>query len=174
MTDKRLSLWEISAELKPLEDALDLAGGDMDSLAPELVERVTELLTASQAKVDAYGHYAKSIEATINAIKDEINRLYDRQKVFENRLKRLKNAADRAMVARGIAKIEGELHTISRIKNGGRPSIVLKVQPEDLPKEYQRLEIVADMELIRQDIQINPELGDCVEVQDTGYSVRIR
>jgi hypothetical protein len=170
--DKKLSLYEISSELKPLEDALELSGGDTEELTPELVDRVTELLTASQAKVDAYGHYAKSIGATIEAIMAEIQRLQERKSIFMNKLKRLKDAADRAMVARGITKIEGELHTISRVKNGGRPSITLKVAPEHLPTKYQEVSLVANMEKIRENVN-DPELLGLLEVQDTGYSVRI-
>lgn len=173
--NKSLSLYEISNELKPLEDALEQVFGDPDALAPELIERVTELLTASQAKADAYGYYAKSIEATISAIRDEQERLSERRRMFENRLRRLKDAADRAMVARGITKIEGELHTISRVKNGGKRAMRLLVEPTELPGIYQVPIIEANAIRLRNDAEAgDQEALKYVEFDEPGYSVRIK
>lgn len=175
MTEKSLSLYALSAELKPLEDALEAAGGDMGVLSPELVERVTELLTASQEKIDNYGRYAKHLEATAEAIDDEIKRLQERKGVFQNRLKRLKMAADEAMKVRGIAKVEGILTTISRQRNGGKPPMKILVEPERLPMKYRLIKVEANTEKLREDAMSGDEEAlQYVEIQETGYSVRIR
>lgn len=173
--DKSMSLYALSAELKPLEDALEAAGGDTGGMTPEVVDRVTELLTATQEKVDAYGRYAKHLEAMAKAVDDEIRRLEERKQTFQNRLKRLKQAADSAMAVRGIAKVEGVLTTIIRQKNGGKPAMRILVEAHQLPEKYRLIEIIPNAEKIREDaLAGDPDAQRLVEFSEVGYSVRIR
>jgi hypothetical protein len=175
VTEKSMSLYQLSAELKPLEDALEAAGGDTGAMTPEVVDRVTELLTATQEKADAYGRYAKHLEAMMEALDIEIDRLIDRRQAFANRLKRLKQAADQAMAMRGITKIEGVMTTINRQRNGGKPGMALKADISQLPEKYKVTREFINMEKLRADA----EAGDAeallyAEIKEVGYSVHIR
>jgi len=170
-----MSLYALSAELKPLEDALEAAGGDTGAMTPEVVDRVTELLTSTQEKADSYGRYAKYLESMMGAIDIEIDRLIERRRVFSNRLKRIKQAADNAMAMRGIAKIEGVLTTITRQKNGGKPAMILKAGIDQLPAKYKKTKEFIDTEKLRAEAETgDPEAMLYAEIKEVGYSVHIR
>jgi hypothetical protein len=168
------SFFEISTELRPLEDALEAAGGEVDG-NEGIVERVTDLLTATQQKVDAYGFFAKGLEMKIKALKAYEDEIAQQRQVFENKLRRLKDAAKSAMEVRGIVKVEGEIHTISLQKNGGKPPLNLKVDEDKLPKVYIRWEPMVDKDAIRADlIAGNPAAQAIAELGEVGSSIRIR
>lgn len=167
------SFYALSAELVPLERALEAQGGVADDL--QLVERVTELLGKVQEKVDRYGEFAEDLQLAIDAMKAKEERLYERRKVFENKLERLKKAAKDSMELRGIAKVEGLEYTISVQKNGGRPAVKLKAPVDKIPLQYIVNIPKADTEAIRADlIAGKPEALAIAELVEPGTSVRIR
>jgi hypothetical protein len=111
----------------------------------------------------------------IKALKAYEDEIAQQRQVFENKLRRLKDAAKSAMEVRGIVKVEGEIHTISLQKNGGKPPLNLKVDEDKLPKVYIRWEPMVDKDAIRADlIAGNPAAQAIAELGEVGSSIRIR
>lgn len=171
-----LSLYEITAELVPLEQALEAVGGDVEQVEGALVERVTDLLGQVQAKVDAYGQYYKALEAMAAAHKMEESRLAERRAVIENKMKRLKDAAKKSLELRSIKKVEGLTFTIAVQSNGGKaPLKILVKDARELPTIYQKIKVEPDEEAIRAGIEAkDPQLVGKAELLPVGAHVRIR
>jgi hypothetical protein len=175
MTSKSLSLYELSAETLPLEAALEAAGGEETEDNKALVQRLEELQLLTQAKVDHYGYFYKSLEAMAKAIKDEEARLSDRRKAIENKMQRLRDAAKEAMEARGVVKIEGKSFTVSIQKNGGLRPMTLRVAEERIPDKWFRVRRELDLRNLRADLERgDPDAAKVAEFEEPGTSVRIR
>lgn len=174
-TEQRsLSLYEISAELAPLEAALRDTGGEVTG-DDALVERVTELLDRVRDKVDGFGMYYTSLKALVNGLAAEEDRLRARRAALEWDMKRLKEAAKRSMEMRGIQKVEGKLFSISVQKNGGKPPVRLMVPVEQLPARFTTVKVAPDLERIREAlIEGDPKAAEIAKIGETETSVRIR
>jgi len=172
---KSLSLYSISEELAPLEDALEDAGGEVTDGNKALIQRLEELQLLTQSKVDAYGGYYKSLEALSNGIKDEEARLAERRKAVENKMKRLKDAAKQSMELRGIVKIEGKAFTVSLQKNGGKPPMVLRVAEDRVPEKWFRVKRELARDMIKDAILRGDEEAKSIGfLLEPEMSVRIR
>lgn len=170
---KSESLYEMSAELMPLERALEAVGGDVTDNT-ELMERVTELLDKTQDKIDAYGRFYTNLSSRAKDIKAEEERLAERRKTIENKMGRLKDTAKVSMEMRNIVKIEGKLFTIAVQKNGGKQAVELLVPVDKLPERYQKVEVRADMEKIMQAVEVgNTEAKALVKILPRGTHVKI-
>lgn len=170
------SLYALTEELVPLEQALESTGGEITEDNNALVERVTDLLDKVGAKVDAYGSYYRSLESLALAIAEEEKRLKDRRQAVENKMKRLKEAAKTSMEMRDITKIQGKLFTISIQKNGGKvPMELLVSDPDKLPPKFTKMSTSADLEAIRKGLEAkDPDAESVAKFGDVGSSVRIR
>lgn len=179
---KGLSLYELTAELVPLEQALEATGGDVTG-QDALVERVTELLDKVASKVDGYIKFYQNLlaraalfKAQEDIFKAEVARLAGLRKALENKAERLKEAAKTSMEARSIVKLEGSLGSIAVQPNGGQPAIkVLVKDPKDLPAIYRKVTVEADLDEIRKGLDAkDPQLVGKAELLPVGTHVRIR
>lgn len=176
MTENKQNLVDVAREEAEIESLLNDAGGDLEALPQEKIERLGELMSKSTQKVDAYARFIREWEIKIEGIQNEINRLQDRKRVFENKIKARLRFAEQAMLIRKTDKLEGTLHDIVRQKNGGCPSVKLKpwVIPKDLPARF-LADPEPDMEAIREAaLNGDEEANKFVEVKETGWSVRIK
>lgn len=174
MTMENKSLYQISVELEPLEKALESLGGEIDG-NEELVKLVEGLILKEQQKVDQYGRYALFLKNSIELIKAETKRLKERETVFANKLKRLKDAAKSAMEVRDIKKIAGTLFSLTVCKNGGETPIeVVEEDIERWPTKYVKREASFDMTALRDGLENNdPEAMKIARFIDPGTHIKI-
>lgn len=169
------SLYAISSELKPLEEALEAVGGEETEDNKALVARVESLQLMTQAKVDMYGAYYRNLTALAKAVDDEAKRLLARRDAILAKVHRLKSAAKESMAIRNIVKVEGTKFTISLEKDGGLPPVILKVPAESLPDKFVKVIKEADIAVIRKALQSgSQEAQEIAELGERGEHVRIR
>lgn len=105
-----LTLFNLSAEMQAIEDALYENGGE---LTPELEEALTFTQEALTRKVDDYGAIIMKFQAVAEACKAEIDRVNAIKKTAENSVKNIKDRLVWTMEQFGAAKLEGATHKFS-------------------------------------------------------------
>lgn len=114
----------------------------LDMLEDEEVDEQTILDTLEgveyeiEEKADGYAKIIKSLEADIEGIQKENNRLSSRKRTYENRIKWLKQNLENCMKLTGKKKFTTDLFSFNIQKNGGKRKLTIDVDVENLPKEY--------------------------------------
>lgn len=175
---RRLSLYEITEELAALDELLEETEGEV---TPEIEAWMEEFGPMLMRKVDSIGRYCTSLTAAAAACKAEEARLAKRREVLEEKVAGLRRLLEMAMSRRGASRLEGQVFTARRQKNGGRPALAVAVRPEELPHWLTRTvpaTVTADNEAIREAIKAieaaggeDPDSTLCVSVQEDGARV---
>ena len=121
-------------------------------------------------KADNYAKIIKELEAKQKARKEEAKRLTDSAKVFENRVKALKNNLFNAMKETGKTKFATNLFSFNIAKNGGKQALTID---GDVPEEYTKTIIENDTDKIRQALE-NGENLPFAHLEPRGESLRIK
>lgn len=121
-------------------------------------------------KADAYAKIIKELEAKQKAGKEEAKRLSERSKMFDIRIKRLKQNLLETMKTVGKTKFATDLFSFNIVGNGGRQALTID---GDVPEEYTRSVIEADTEKIRQALESGEELS-FAHLEPRGESLRIK
>lgn len=108
------TLFELTAEMKAIEDALWENGGE---LTPELEDAMNDNGPALVAKVDGYGALIRKFKASSAALAAEIKRLQAMKKTMDNGEKRLKERLEYNMRANDVQVLEGNMTRVSFKKN---------------------------------------------------------
>lgn len=161
-----VKLYEISERYRNIQELLD---------NPELPDEDIRMALDSigeefNTKAENVAKVISSMLADAEGIKKEIERLQERKKVVENRVKGLKNYIYEQMQATGKKKIKGTLFTLAIQKNAPSVNVVDEnVIPEQykVPQPY-KLDKKAILADLKQDVKI-----DGVEIKQ-GTSLRIR
>lgn len=162
----QLSLYEITNAFPALMENEEITEEDKDKIKSEL----TVLL---QKKSQNIIGYTKNIELTIDAMKEEEDRIASNRKVLENKLTRFKQYVKECMEQNGIAKITTELGTLSIAKS---PASVEIVNEEEVPKEFKQ-EIVTvkiDKTKIKNNFKETGEIPAGVNIVTTKTNLRIK
>lgn len=123
-----------------------------------------------EEKADGYAKIIKELEAKQKARKEEAKRLTDGAKVFENRVKALKNNLFNAMKETGKTKFATNLFSFNIAKNGGKQALTID---GDVPEEYTKTIIENDTDKIRQALE-NGENLPFAHLEPRGESLRIK
>ncbi len=128
-------LYELTEQLKGLQD--------LSEEIPEeaLADTLEALEGAFEEKAVNICHVLANGDADIAAIKAEVDRLNGKLKAINASKERLKDYLRHNMEATGINKISHPLFTISLRKP---QPIVLVVNEEAVPEEYQRVTVAVD------------------------------
>ena len=113
ITMETRSLFQLSADMSAIEDALWENGGE---LTPELEQALTETEQSLAVKTDGYNSLIRKFASQADVIDAEIKRLTALKKTCQNAEKRLKNHICETMGMFGIDKLEGQYCKISRAK----------------------------------------------------------
>lgn len=111
--ENNLTLYNLSAEMAEIENALIENGGE---LTPELEEKLTCTQDALIKKADSYGVIIEKFTAAIANCKTEIDRINAIKKVADNSLKSIKQYLADTMNTFGMKSLEGNLHKFSLTK----------------------------------------------------------
>lgn len=121
-------------------------------------------------KADGYAKIIKELESKQNARKEEAKRLTESAKVFENRVKALKNNLSTSMKAIGKTKFATDLFNFNIVKNGGKQALTID---GEVPKEYTKTIVENDTDKIRQALE-NGEILPFAHLEPRGESLRIK
>lgn len=169
-TLERRTLFEISAELRGIEEALEMAEGEM---TPELEAWFSEITDDRDTKVNNYCWLISELTDHAKFLREEAARFSEWAKVNENKATRLKDRLLEFFQAHGIQKLVTP-HFKPRIQaNGGVAPLLLSVQPEELPEEFQKVVVTANQDEIRRVLSSGTEL-EFARLGERGFHLRIR
>lgn len=114
-----------------------------------VIDTLDSIESALEDKADCIASMMNGLQNDIDGLKKEIDRLQERKKTLENSKNRLKCYIEAAMRATGKTKFKTMLFTYGLRKSGSR-SLVLDVQPDELPPSLQKITIEADNSAIRE------------------------
>lgn len=161
-----LSLYEITNAFPILMENEEMTEEDKDKVKEELT------LLLQQKSQNIIG-YARNIELTIEAMKNEEKRISEKRKMLENRVIKFKEYVKECMEKNGITKIETGLGNLTIAKN---PISVEVVNEEEIPSEY-KTEIVAvkvDKTKIKNNFKETGEIPNGVNIVTNNTSLRIK
>lgn len=117
MENNKLTLFQLSAEMVELENALTENGGE---LTPELEEAWTETEQGLVEKTDGYHAVIGRCEMYSDAIAGEIKRLQALKKTYDNTAKRIKEHMLSTMQMFGLKQLVGKYCKVTRAKTRTR------------------------------------------------------
>lgn len=124
-------------------------------------------------KTDGIIAVTKKVEALIEAIKQEENRLKENRKGYERKLESFKEYVKNCMTEMQIQKVETPLGEIKIAKN---PMSVEILDEEKIPQEFikQKIETSIDKKGLIEHFKSTGELVDGVKFHDYYFSLRIK
>lgn len=161
-----LSLYEITNAFPALMENEEITEEDKIKIEEEL----TILL---QQKSQNIIGYTKNIELTINAMKEEEDRISNNRKTLENKLIRFKQYVKDCMENNGITKIETGLGTLSIAKS---PISVEVVNEDAVPSEFKQEVITTkiDKTKIKNNFKETGEIPQGINIITTNTNLRIK
>ena len=163
---ENLSLYQITNAFPALMESEEITPEDKAKIEEEL----TMLL---QQKSQNIIGYTKNIELTINAMKEEEDRIASNRKTLENKLARFKQYVKECMENNGITKIETGLGTLSIAKS---PVSVEIVNEEAIPSDFKQeiVTVKVDKTKIKENFKETGEIPDGVNIITTNTNLRIK
>ncbi|MBQ5658757.1 MAG: siphovirus Gp157 family protein [Peptococcaceae bacterium] len=113
-----------------------------------ILDTLESIETVMEDKCDSIAMVMNELQGDIDKIDKEIKRLQARKKTLENNHDRLKRYIEIAMRAAGKAKFKTNLFNFS-IRKAGARSLVLTVEPDQLPEEFRVVTVSADKTAIK-------------------------
>ncbi len=172
-------LWELSDEIQTLESAIALIQED-ENLSDEereikLEETFNQWLETGENfkdKAEQVAAYIRHQEALAEARKNEAKRIQNLAKQAENSAARLRKYLVAQMIRSDIKKVEGVTVKIGLRKK--QPSVLINVEPEELPEEYVKVTHKPDLTKIRALLKSDAEIDWATLSESHEFSVTIR
>ena len=158
---------EIKAIVADIVEA-DIAGDEDEVQA--LIEELDTLYDAKESKRQGYVHVIKNSLASAENHKGVAEDFEARAKAHTNLAKKLKNRLLFDMQENDEQAAPAGDFKIARQRNS-QPSVVLSIQAEDLPAEFQKVTVDADKDALKFAINAG-EVIDGVDLE-TGEHIRI-
>ncbi len=161
-----LSLYEITSGFPALMENEEISEEDKKKIEDELV------VLLQQKSQNIIG-YTKNIELTINAMKEEENRIANNRKALENKLSKFKDYVKKCMENNGITKIDTGLGTLSIAKS---PASVEIINEEAIPEEFKQeiVTVKVDKTKIKNNFKETGEIPAGVNIITTNTNLRIK
>lgn len=163
-------LYEITGDLLTLQDMLE------DSVEDEVLKDTLEAVQGEyEIKLESYCKVIRNLEADIDALKAEADRLNTKRAVLNANVERLKKAMYDSMKATNTPKIKGQLFTVAIQKNGGKIPVIVSPNA-DTSKLDDALVIYTekpDLDAIREYLSAGGKL-DGFTLGERGESLRIK
>ena len=165
-------LYEITGDLITLQELLD------DSVEDEVLKDTLEAVQGEyEVKLEACCKVIRNLEADIDALKAEADRLNTKRAVLNANIERLKKAMFDSMKATNTPKVKGTLFTVAIQKNGGVAPIKYDKDNKDitanLPDELVIISEKPDLERIRECLE-NGVKVEGFSLGERGESLRIK
>ncbi len=157
-----IRLWELSEEIKELENAIATLVEDETLSEEEREDRLQEMFArwlktgeSFKQKAEQVARYIRHTEAVATARKAEARRIRDLATQAENQAARLRKYLTNQMILSGVDRIEGVSTKISLRKK--QPIVLLNIPAEELPPEYVRVTHKPDLTKIRAALKTDTE-----------------
>lgn len=134
-------LYELADEYDVIQAAIEENGGE---LTPELEAALDANAEDSSAKLDSIGKMIKNLEGFEEMAKQEMVAQRDKYRSRGNAAHRLKEYAKAAMKRMGIERHIGRVNL--SVCGNSQPSIVFGGDPAKLPKEFQRIDVIVELD----------------------------
>ena len=164
-----MNLYELSMAYEQLDELFD--SGEIDEQT--YIDMLESMEYDLEDKLENVAKIIRNEEAKQQACKAEVDTLRTKQASSKNKVERLKSFAMYAMKKAGYKKVQAGAFTVSYQKNGGKRPLILDVQPEDLPKEFQKIIIDSDNDKIREFLE-NGGASELFHLAPQGESLRIK
>ncbi len=163
---QNLSLYDIVGAFPKLIDQEEMSEEDKKEVEKEL----TELL---QQKSQNLIGYARNMELTIEAMKNEEKRISEKRRIAENKYTKFKECTKECMEQGEFTKIETPIGTLSIAKN---PISVEIYDEAQIPDEYKTkvVEIKVDKTAIKKALKETGEIIPGTKIIDNKTSLRIK
>ena len=161
-----LSLYEITSSFPSLMENEEISEQDKKKIKDELI------VLLQQKSQNIIG-YTKNIELTINAMKEEENRIANNRKTLEIKLIKFKEYVKECMENNGITKIETELGTLSIAKS---PLSVEIINENEVPNEFKEevVTVKIDKTKIKNNFKETGEIPAGINIITTNTNLRIK
>lgn len=161
-----LSLYEITNAFPALLESEEITEEDKNKIKAEL----TMLLQQKSQNVIGY---VRNNELTIEAMKEEEDRIASNRKTLENKLTRFKQYVKECMENNGITKITTGLGTLSIAKS---PASVEIINEDAIPSEFKQeiITVKVDKTKIKNNFKETGEIPEGVNIITTNTSLRIK
>lgn len=126
------NIYELTGQFLQLLDMLEDEEVDEQVIMDTLESVDYEI----EDNADGYAKIIKALEADVDGIQKENDRLTSRKKTYENRIKWLKQNLEMCMRATGKKKFTTDLFSFNIQKNGGKRKLTIDVDVENIPEEY--------------------------------------
>lgn len=173
-----LKLWELKKELMDLDNQIDslmaeegLSEDEKENALNKLLEKFLASEQSFNKKATDIASYIQYLEVLNVGRKAKIKELQQSVKSSESVANGLRKYLTIQMQLLNKSKIEGEEVVIRTRQNPLR--LVLTCEDEDLPKEFQRIEITPDKRAIRKYLETNQDC-EFAELVDGGKTIIIK
>lgn len=171
-------LWEINEEIQELANYIGII--EDSDLNPSVKDAKLERYFNSwlainekfNSKAENVAKYIKYLEALTKARQEEYRRLRELANQSEARAKQLREYLVKQMMVADKAKIEGTTCNISLRKKPDK--VILEKEPQDIPPEYQKVEITAKLSAIKKMLKDNPDCDWASLSKLPDYSLMIK
>ena len=164
------SIWDITGRAMMLQDM-----ASEEELDPEVLkDTMLSIEGEFDVKVEAYCKLIKNLEADIDGLSGEVDRLNHKIQVRKNNIKRMKEVIFNTMQILGRTKAGSTVIGASIQKNGGKlPLIVEEKDAKNLPPELQKIKYEPNNDAIRDALEAGRAL-DFAHLGERGESLRIK
>lgn len=165
-----MTIYEIADQYKDFLTALE----DVELDEEAIKDTLESFDGVFETKADSYAKIISALNDDVENIDKEIKRLQSRKSTIQNNIKRMKDVLMFIMKEIGKTKFKTSLYSFSVARNGGMPPVNILVDPKDLPKEFQIIDIKADKKKIAEYLNDNQQVCEFAELGERGESLRIR
>ena len=177
MTNTRL--WELSDDIQQLETAISdlqedetLSDEEREIKLEETFNKWLETGESFKVKAEEVASYIRHQEALAEARKTEARRIQNLAKQAENGAARLRKYLVAQMIRSDVKKIDGIRNKIGLRKK--QPSVLINVEPEELPTEYVKVSYKPDLTAIKKLLKSDAEINWASLSETQEFSVTIR
>lgn len=165
-------LYEITGDILTLQEMLE------EDTTDEVLKDTLEAVQGEyEVKLESYCKVIKNLEADMDALKKESDRLTAKRKVLEHNIDRLKKAMFDSMKATNTPKVKGQLFTVAIQKNGGVKPVIYdstdKYITANLPDELVIVTEKPNMDAIREELEAGKFING-FSLGERGESLRIK
>ena len=155
------NIYEITQDLLLIQSMMD---------DPELDEQMLkDTMEAVEGefeyKAEGYAKVMKNMMTDVDALREEAKRMTERATSIENNIKRMKTILYQSMKATGKTKFKGEKFSFWVQKNP--VSTIVEINEKELPTQYQRVKVEADLGKIREAIESGADLSGIAHLEQT-------
>lgn len=125
-----MTLYELTGQMLELQEMLESSDYPEDVI----IDTLEGVQFEFEEKADGYAKIIRNLTADVEGLKAEIDRMTDRKRVLENRIRTLKNRLEDAFIQTGTEKLKTKLFNFNMQNNP--PKVVLDTEDiYDVPDE---------------------------------------